>query len=279
MKKIVVVFLLVIGFICFNTYETSAQETTYKVKAGDCLWSIAIKHGVTVNYLKQINNLTSDFLQIGDVLKLSLNTTSTTTSPPPNLAVDSTPSRGGNAVGAEYHEVKPGDSLYQIALDNNTSVTTLKMINNLSSDAIYVGQKLLLPRSTTPSEPDTMSTGELIISKAAEHLGTPYRYGGESPGGFDCSGFVRYIFKQFGYNLPHNAAAQANLGTPVAKSDLKTGDLVFFGSSSYIDHVGIYSDNGRFIHSSSPRSGGVIYSSLSENYYARTYVTARRILQ
>ncbi|MDD3307895.1 MAG: C40 family peptidase [Acetobacterium sp.] len=111
-------------------------------------------------------------------------------------------------------------------------------------------------------------------------MGTPYRYGGTGPGGFDCSGFVRYIFAQFDINLPHNAAAQYGNGTEVGKADLAPGDLVFFACGrGGIDHVGIYSGGDQFIHSSSPRSGGVIFSSLSSGYYGQTYVGGRRILR
>ncbi|NLB88524.1 MAG: C40 family peptidase, partial [Syntrophomonadaceae bacterium] len=79
-------------------------------------------------------------------------------------------------------------------------------------------------------------------------------------------------------NLNRTAADQYKHGVAVSKDELQIGDLVFFASGKYIDHVGIYSGNGMFIHSSSPRSGGVIYSSLTEGYYARTYVGAKRIL-
>jgi peptidoglycan endopeptidase LytE len=80
--------------------------------------------------------------------------------------------------------------------------------------------------------------------------------------------------------LPHNAASQYGLGVTVAKTDLVPGDLLFFAcSGSGIDHVGIYSGNGSFIHSSSPRSGGVIYSSLNYGYYLNAYVGAKRIIR
>ncbi|MDR2360626.1 MAG: C40 family peptidase [Oscillospiraceae bacterium] len=108
-------------------------------------------------------------------------------------------------------------------------------------------------------------------------IGTDYKYGGVSPDtGFDCSGFIYYIAKQYGYDLPHNSARQSKVGTKVSKDDLQLGDLVFFGSGGGINHVGMYLGDGVFIHSS---SGGdtVKLNNLSDSYYSKTYVTARRV--
>lgn len=121
------------------------------------------------------------------------------------------------------------------------------------------------------------STGQKIVEYAKKFMGVKYVYGGTSPNGFDCSGFVQYVFKHFGIKLNRTAADQAKHGTKVSKSELEIGDLVFFGSSSYINHVGIYIGNGKFIHAESERSG-VTITNLSESYYTRSYVTARRIL-
>jgi len=108
---------------------------------------------------------------------------------------------------------------------------------------------------------------------AARYLGVPYRWGGDSPAGFDCSGFVMYVYAQLGISLPHYTVAQYSLGTPVSRDELQPGDLVFFDG---LGHVGIYIGGGQFIHS--PHTGDVVkVSSLSESWYASTYVGARRI--
>jgi N-acetylmuramoyl-L-alanine amidase len=108
-------------------------------------------------------------------------------------------------------------------------------------------------------------------------------YGGSSPSGFDCSGYVQYVFKQFGINLERVAADQAGQGTKVSKANLKPGDVVFFdtnGKNNYINHVGIYIGNGNFIHASSGSSKRkVVISDLSEGFYADAYMTARRFLK
>ena len=112
-----------------------------------------------------------------------------------------------------------------------------------------------------------------VVGIAMRYLGTPYRWGGASPGGFDCSGFVMYVFAQIGVSLPHNAAAQYGYGSPVSRSELQPGDLVFFDG---LGHVGIYIGGGQFIHS--PHTGDVVkISSLSDSWYASTYVGARRL--
>ncbi|HWP98820.1 MAG TPA: stalk domain-containing protein [Syntrophomonadaceae bacterium] len=132
----------------------------------------------------------------------------------------------------------------------------------------------------TPSRSGGPNQASRLLEKAAEYLHTPYKFGGQTPAGFDCSGFVQYVFGQFGYKLPRVASAQALIGVSVSKSDLMPGDLVFFNiDGSGISHVGIYVGNGKFIGASSQESGGVIYSSLSDKYYAAKYAGARRVLK
>ena len=113
-----------------------------------------------------------------------------------------------------------------------------------------------------------------VVGIAMRYLGIPYRWGGASPStGFDCSGFVMYVYAQVGVSLPHNAATQYGYGSPVPRSDLQPGDLVFFNG---LGHNGIYIGGGQFIHS--PHTGDVVkISSLGDSWYASTYVGARRL--
>jgi cell wall-associated NlpC family hydrolase len=112
-----------------------------------------------------------------------------------------------------------------------------------------------------------------VVGIAMQYLGTPYVWGGSSPGGFDCSGFVMYVYSQVGIALPHNAAAQFGYGTPVSRDQLQAGDIVFFDG---LGHNGIYVGGGSFIHS--PHTGDVVkISSLSDSWYAAKFVGARRL--
>ncbi len=127
---------------------------------------------------------------------------------------------------------------------------------------------------------ESSSSNSDIVATAKQYLGTGYVYGGASPSGFDCSGFTMYVYGQHGYSLPHTATGQwqSGLGTRVYSiSELQPGDLVFFNDPSRnagkaCSHVGIYVGNGKHIHSSSSRSGGVIVSSLTSGYYNTYFV-------
>jgi len=126
-----------------------------------------------------------------------------------------------------------------------------------------------------------LDTSSRVLASARRYLGVSYVYGGSSPSGFDCSGFVQYVFNQCGISLLRVAADQATQGVKVSMSDLQRGDLVFFdtdGGHNYINHVGIYIGNGEFIHASSG-SGKVIISDLYSGYYSNAYMTARRVIR
>jgi peptidoglycan DL-endopeptidase CwlO len=118
--------------------------------------------------------------------------------------------------------------------------------------------------------PPSQYTG--VVGIAMRYLGTPYVWGGSSPGGFDCSGLVAYVYAQVGVSLPHYTGAQWNVGVPVSRSDLQPGDLVFFDG---LGHVGIYIGGNEFIHA--PHTGDVVKISSISGWYADTYVGARRV--
>ena len=118
-----------------------------------------------------------------------------------------------------------------------------------------------------------------IVRDAFSYRGEAYVYGGTGRDGFDCSGFTRFIMSKEGVHLPHNAAAQYQMGHPVPKDQLKPGDLVFFHTvAPGISHVGIYIGHGKFIQAARP-GVGVCISSLNEPYYERAYRGARRFVR
>lgn len=123
----------------------------------------------------------------------------------------------------------------------------------------------------------TTEAAEKIIATAKQYIGVPYLWGGATPSGFDCSGFVQYVFKKHGITLPRTSKEQYTVGTYVSRANLKVGDLVFFNTSgSGISHLGIYIGNDQFIHSST--SKGVTITSLSSSYWSSRYWGGRRVL-
>jgi cell wall-associated NlpC family hydrolase len=120
-------------------------------------------------------------------------------------------------------------------------------------------------------------TGNQIAAKAKQYLGVPYKWGGTSPSGFDCSGFVYYVYRSMGINISRTITTMYKQGTPVSKSDLQPGDIVIFQNTykSGLSHVGIYVGDGKFIHA--PSSGKVVsYADLYSNYYIEHYYGAVR---
>lgn len=153
---------------------------------------------------------------------------------------------------------------------------------NLAVDGI-AGEQTLAALSAVLARSEPVSRAgpgriERIIATAMRFIGVPYVFGGEDPGGFDCSGFIQYIFALNGISLPRTADMQYLVGVPVSRSSLRRGDLVFF--STYApgpSHDGIYLGNGRFISATSSR--GVTTDNLNSAYWAQRYVGARRIVR
>lgn len=122
-----------------------------------------------------------------------------------------------------------------------------------------------------------------ILSSAYRYLGTPYRFGGTTPNGFDCSGFVQRVFGENGISLGRSSRDQAREGVPVEITELKPGDLIFFNMRpkrhEAIDHVGLYLGNGQFIHAPSQRSREITIDRLDKGSYLNRLVGARRVLE
>ena len=142
-----------------------------------------------------------------------------------------------------------------------TAVSVSKLKN--SSNYITSSQKTL---------------ADALIATAKKYIGVKYIWGGSSPSGFDCSGFVQYVFKQHGIFLNRTVVTQYQHGYAVSRSNLQPGDLVFFQNTytTGLSHIGIYIGNGEFIHASS--SQGVTISQLSNSYWNTHYHSARRVL-
>jgi peptidoglycan DL-endopeptidase CwlO len=174
------------------------------------------------------------------------------------------------SVKGEIARMIAADHARQLALERAASIR-----NNAQAQAqaLALQQTAIGASASTGSAsvaPPSQYTG--VVGIAMRYLGTPYVWGGESPAGFDCSGFVAYVYAQVGVSLPHYTGAQWNMGVPVSRSDLQAGDLVFFDG---LGHVGIYIGGNEFIHA--PHTGDVVRISSISGWYADTYVGARRI--
>ena len=162
--------------------------------------------------------------------------------------------------------------------ENKTNEKTKKEENKTTETA----KKEETKKEETKSEDTNTSskvTGNDIVKYAKKYLGYKYVLGAASPkAGFDCSGLTSYVYSKNGYTLNRTSSAQASNGKKVSKSNLKAGDLVFFSQGSKkIGHVGIYIGGNEFIHAANPKKG-VVITSLSNSYYEKNYVTARRII-
>ena len=162
----------------------------------------------------------------------------------------------------------------------NRSLRTFLMVACLGAVPPLHGQADAVKEGAEPS-PSQVSS---LLTKAKTYLGMPYVRGGSSPKGFDCSGFVRYVFGSMGIDLDRTSGSQARQGDPIDLAHIQPGDLLFFstrGMRKGISHVGIYLGEGRFIHASSWRGPGkhcVKLADLATSYFSERLVAARRVV-
>ncbi|MBQ3356406.1 MAG: C40 family peptidase [Oscillospiraceae bacterium] len=204
---------------------------------------------------------------------------------------------GAGAVDADLVSLRsgPADSspqLYQLERDEQVHILGFangwyrvmqeETIGYIRSDEIALLEK---PVNNTDgvawvvdeNDPTAYSpAGEQIAACARQYLGCAYVYGGESPSGFDCSGFVQYVYAQLGYSIHRTATAQLADGYDVPYDSLLPGDIIYFGYGSTASHVGIYLGNGDFIHAQSSATG-VVITALSDPWYASRFLCAHRI--
>jgi cell wall-associated NlpC family hydrolase len=308
MKKFILT-IIVATFLITITYSLAfSTPIIYKVKSGDSLCSIAKKHQIHVDKLKSQNNLKTNKLSIGQQIiiksdsagvtgttKATTKTKSTTQTrrevkKPQPVEVVITENDGEFI---EYRTLK-GDTIDKIATKFNIDIEDILEANNLTDKKFKPGKVILIPKIIEDKDDEFVTLAGktikpwksndekyMLVKVAKSFMGAPYRYGGESVRGLDCSAYVKKIYDIFDVPLPRSAREQFNVGEKITKDDLAVGDLVFFRTKRYIKyptHVGIYIGEGNFIHSSSGYNKlGVKIDSLTSDFYGRTFIGAVRV--
>lgn len=271
----------------------TTKATTYTVKSGDTLSGIASKHKVSLQDLMKWNNLNSTLIYPGNVFVVNKpesgktekpnNTTEQKVEKPANTSKPKTEKpKEQKTSSTSVYTVKSGDTLSRIAIEYKVTVANLKKWNNLTSDMIYIGQKLNIgdgakvetPKVETPPK-DVSYNVDKLVKTAKNQLGVAYAWGGATPNGFDCSGFIFYAYKQAGLDINRYSSEGYHMRSYYVDTP-KVGDLVFFEGTykSGISHVGIYVGNNEFIHASS--SGGVMITSLDNAYWKKHFEGFKR---
>lgn len=168
---------------------------------------------------------------------------------------------------------------YKVTYGSKTGYIRSDLVTLLEKPAQNYGTAATLTTNGstgTGASSSSTSAGQKIADYALQYVGYRYVYGGADPSGFDCSGFVKYVFTHFGYKINRTATAQLADGYAVSRDSLQPGDVIYFGYGSTAQHVGIYIGNNQFVHAQNS-STGVVISSLSESWYANRYLTAHRI--
>lgn len=262
--------------------KTSASSVnTYTVKAGDTLSHIARIHGTSVSSIQQLNKLSGSNIRPGQKLTVSGQAQASTPAP-----VVKPPAAAPVASKTSTYRVVSGDTLFNIAKKHGTTVSQLTSLNGLKTTSIRVGQILKVDGSSAVKQPVTVSnpisaappaSGNIstLLATANSLLGTPYKWGGAAPGGFDCSGFIYHVYNKAGISIPRTSttgydAMSYNVSSP------QVGDLVFFKNTyrAGISHMGIYIGNNSFIHAGGDR---VQITSLNDSYWGKHFDSYQRL--
>lgn len=258
----------------------SAVDTsnTYTVKAGDTLSNIARTHNTSVSSIQQLNKLSGSAIRPGQ--KLSVKGKAQTAAPAPAIKA---PAAAPAVSKSSSYRVVSGDTLTTVAKRHGVSVSHLMSLNGLKTSSIRIGQVLKVDTTSQPvtvSNPITTAPAPIgnvsaLIASANSTLGTPYKWGGAAPGGFDCSGFIYYVYNQAGISVPRTSTTGYD-ALAYTVSSPQVGDLVFFKDTyrAGISHMGIFIGNNSFIHAGGDR---VQITSLNDSYWGKHFDSYQRL--
>jgi cell wall-associated NlpC family hydrolase len=309
MKRQILVFSGLFVLILFLSFSSNVFATQYKVKNGDTLYSISKKFGVSVNQIKKVNNLKKAEIKKNQILSISTKNSSKsiakskvkpdcytvrkgdtlsriaqkTHQPMKEIMALNRVNSRNLRVGQKLVLAKPAyEPEESIVTHENEDVEENEDLQDIDSEdddqgIISLNQQDEQNRKEELlgkwSSPDEM---QLFVKVATGFIGAPYRFGGSTLKGIDCSSFVQKIYRIFDITLPRKASEQSKVGISITRENLTKGDLIFFHTKRSLGHVGIYIGNNEFVHASS-RSKGVRIDSLDTPYYQKRFQRAVRI--
>jgi peptidoglycan endopeptidase LytE len=305
---------LIILLMVLSFYQIGWAEERYSVKPGDTLSGISKSFGISIEALKKTNALGEDSIKPKQVLtipsqrkkKVSRDARKSSSPPLKKLSAETIERTSG---GMDSYVVRKGESLSTISKKGGLSVEEIKKINHLRTSALKIGQVLLLPRDETRLDEEAGDLGDgqeiagpshseeekgepvgsgalgkwsnseernLFVRVVKTFLGVPYKLGGSTLRGIDCSAFVRKIYEIFNIELPRTTREQFLIGKKVGKESLEEGDLVFFRRRGNLAHVGIYIGDNQFVHASS-HDREVKIDHLDAPYYSERFLRGVRV--
>ena len=305
---------LILLSLLFGVFQNGWTEEKYRVKPGDTLYGISKSFGVSIEALKKENALEGNSINPQQILsipslrekKVDEVVGTPSISHPKKLSAETVKRPLGEM---DSYVVRKGDSLFSISRKVGLPIEEIKKMNNLHTAALKIGQILLLPKgeSRLDDRGDVREDGEeisdssqregdkgepvvstplgkwnnseersLLVRVVKTFLGVPYKLGGETFKGIDCSAFVKKIYEIFSIQLPRTTREQFSIGIRVERNQLEEGDLVFFKERGNRAHVGIYVGDNQFVHASS-YSREVKIDHLDTPYYSKRFLRGIRV--
>jgi len=303
---------LIFLYLLAGVWQNGWAEERYTVRSGDTLYGISKSFGVSLEALKNANGLEGSSIRPKQVLAIPSPTEkkadeasrSPSDSPPTGLSVETLRRTSG---GMDSYVVRRGDSLSSISAKVGLPMEEIRRVNGLHTSALKIGQVLYLRKGEPRLDEKAEASGDedeiselsgregeesvssiplgkwnnpeersLLVRVVKTFLGVPYKLGGSTLKGIDCSAFVRKIYEVFNIQLPRTTREQFSVGKKVQKHQLEEGDLVFFREGGNRAHVGIYVGENQFVHASS-YSREVKIDYLNTPYYSKRFLRGVRV--
>lgn len=296
-----------IGFGLSLLVAAPAAGERYRVRPGDSLYGVAKKFHVSVDSIRRANGLEGDALKVDQVLVIPGGKPAKRKSAKPRAGAEDPADTG-------VYIVQRGDTLARVAAKTGVAASEIRAMNGLRSAKLKTGQRLVLKEpDANPAEVDDFEEAgsieadeltareeaiepragfslpaphcwrspaerDLFVKMVKSFEGVPYKLGGSTMRGIDCSAFTRKIYGVLSIDLPRTAREQLRCGTRVGREELDTGDLVFFRTRRNRIHVGIFLGGGEFFHLSSRNRGGKV-DDIDSAYFSSRFIGGVRLIE